>query len=67
MNRPSAPRLFSPLQYRGFWNEFSNGLFASFRCIVLFVSVVIVCFVPTTAICGLVLNSLSNLLLLFFF
>ena len=34
--------------------EFGNGFLISFRCIILFISVVTVCFFPATAVCGFV-------------
>ena len=59
-NLPSGPRRFSPRLESGFWIVFGSGLLISFLCIVLLVSVVIVCFVPATAVCGLVSYLLSN-------
>ena len=49
-NLPSLPLGFSPLRDRGIWNIGCIGSLTRFLCNILFVSVNIVCFVPTSAI-----------------
>ena len=44
-----------------------NGLSTRFRCIILFLSVIIVCFVPAAAFCGFVSHEFSIWFLLNFF
>ena len=67
INRPSIPLLFSPRRESGFWNEFGRGLLTSFPCNILLVSVVIVRFVPATAVHCSDWYWLSNLFLFCFF
>ena len=67
VKQPSGPRGLSPRLENGFWSVDFNGLLILFRCIILFLSVVIACFVPATATSGLVSHALPKLFLFTFF